>query len=100
MESLGTAEGQPQTPVNVEEGRSSAQEERDGIEWKPGRQEYAVMITIATVSLMVALDATILVPVLPVSIPFHDAPAPTVYTRSLTPSWALAKSSRYAGTRS
>jgi hypothetical protein len=37
-----------------------------GAEWKPGKQEYAVMITIAVVSLMVALDATILVPVLPV----------------------------------
>ncbi|OIW27919.1 MFS general substrate transporter [Coniochaeta ligniaria NRRL 30616] len=34
-------------------------------EWKPGKQEYAVMVTIAVVSLMVALDATILVPVLP-----------------------------------
>lgn len=35
-------------------------------EWKPGRQEYAVMITVAVISLMVALDATILVSVLPV----------------------------------
>ncbi|KAB5583489.1 major facilitator superfamily transporter [Coniochaeta sp. 2T2.1] len=38
---------------------------KDGSEWKPGKQEYAVMITISVVSLMVALDATILVPVLP-----------------------------------
>ena len=35
-------------------------------EWKPGKQEYAVMITLAVISLMVALDATILVSVLPV----------------------------------
>ncbi|KAK4040810.1 major facilitator superfamily domain-containing protein [Parachaetomium inaequale] len=34
-------------------------------EWKPGKQEYAVMITLAVISLMVALDATILVSVLP-----------------------------------
>lgn len=36
-------------------------------EWKPGRKEYAVIITLSVVSLMVALDATILVSVLPVS---------------------------------
>ncbi len=36
-------------------------------QWKPGKKEYAVMITLAIVSLMVALDATILVSVLPVS---------------------------------
>jgi hypothetical protein len=35
------------------------------LEWKPRRQEWFVMITLATISLMVALDATILVPVLP-----------------------------------
>ncbi|KAL2163263.1 hypothetical protein VTH06DRAFT_5319 [Thermothelomyces fergusii] len=35
------------------------------IDWKPGKQEYAVMITLAIISLMVALDATILVSVLP-----------------------------------
>ncbi|KAK0610045.1 major facilitator superfamily domain-containing protein [Bombardia bombarda] len=34
-------------------------------EWKPGRSEYAVMGTLAVISLMVALDATILVSVLP-----------------------------------
>ncbi|KAK4143460.1 major facilitator superfamily domain-containing protein [Dichotomopilus funicola] len=34
-------------------------------EWKPGKQEYAVMLTLAVISLMVALDATILVSVLP-----------------------------------
>lgn len=35
------------------------------LDWIPGRQEWFVMITLATISLMVALDATILVPVLP-----------------------------------
>jgi hypothetical protein len=35
--------------------------------WKPLEQEYLVMLTISILSLMVALDATILVPVLPVS---------------------------------
>ena len=35
-------------------------------EWKPGSKELAVMVTLAIISLMVALDATILVSVLPV----------------------------------
>lgn len=39
------------------------------VEWKPGKKEYAVMLTLALISLMVALDATILVSVLPVSEP-------------------------------
>ncbi|KAK3324832.1 major facilitator superfamily domain-containing protein [Cercophora scortea] len=34
-------------------------------DWKPGKQEYAVIGTLAIISLMVALDATILVSVLP-----------------------------------
>jgi len=38
------------------------------LEWKAGKKEYALMITIAVISLMVALDATILVSVLPVRI--------------------------------
>jgi hypothetical protein len=37
-------------------------------EWKPRRGEYLVMATLSVISLMVALDATILVPVLPVSL--------------------------------
>jgi len=35
-------------------------------DWKPQKQEYLVMATLATISLMVALDATILVSILPV----------------------------------
>ncbi|KAK1976438.1 major facilitator superfamily transporter [Colletotrichum cereale] len=34
-------------------------------DWTPGREEYAIMATISVISLMVALDATILVPALP-----------------------------------
>ena len=37
------------------------------VEWKPQKQEYLVMLTLSIISLMVALDATILVTVLPVS---------------------------------
>ena len=35
-------------------------------EWKAGKEEWMIILVIAIVSLMVALDATILVPVLPV----------------------------------
>lgn len=53
---------------------SKLEELRDAVrqaEWRPGKQEYAVMATLAVISLMVALDATILVSVLPVSLPSH-----------------------------
>jgi len=36
-------------------------------EWKPTKKEMVIMITLAFISMMVALDATILVTVLPVS---------------------------------
>ena len=36
------------------------------LEWKAGKEEWMIILVIAIVSLMVALDATILVPVLPV----------------------------------
>lgn len=39
--------------------------EEDELEWKLGRQELLVMISLMLVSLIAALDATILVPVLP-----------------------------------
>ncbi|KAI9820041.1 MAG: hypothetical protein M1827_006612 [Pycnora praestabilis] len=35
-------------------------------EWKAGRQEYLIMLSLSIVSLMVAIDASILVPALPV----------------------------------
>lgn len=50
-------------PSNMEKGLAPEPE------WKPGKQEYAVMLTLAVISLMVALDATILVSVLPVCCP-------------------------------
>lgn len=37
-------------------------------EWKAGKEEWLIILVIAIVSLMVALDATILVPVLPVGV--------------------------------
>lgn len=37
-------------------------------DWKAGRQEWLIMIVLLIVSLMASIDATILVPVLPVSI--------------------------------
>jgi hypothetical protein len=36
------------------------------LNWKPGPGEWAILACLAIVSLVVALDATILVPVLPV----------------------------------
>jgi hypothetical protein len=53
----------PSVPVpgDVESAKSSQ------VEWKPQKQEYLVMLTLSIISLMVALDATILVTVLPVS---------------------------------
>lgn len=36
-------------------------------EWKASRREWLIIIVLATISLMVSLDATILVPILPVS---------------------------------
>jgi hypothetical protein len=37
-------------------------------QWKPQKSEWLIMITLSLMSLMVALDATILVSVLPVSV--------------------------------
>lgn len=37
-------------------------------DWTAGRQEWLIMIVLLIVSLMASIDATILVPVLPVSI--------------------------------
>jgi hypothetical protein len=48
-------------PDDVESAKGSQ------VEWKPQKQEYLVMLTLSIISLMVALDATILVTVLPVS---------------------------------
>lgn len=62
-------------PSNIEESSTQfagqkAQQEPTASdpEWKAGRDEWLIIIVLAIVSLMVALDATILVPVLPVSV--------------------------------
>ena len=46
-------------------GRDVESTEDGMVKWKPQKQEWMVMITLAIISVMVALDATILVPVLP-----------------------------------
>lgn len=43
------------------------EEDDDYVSWKPGRQELMILGCLAIVSLVVALDGTVLVPVLPVS---------------------------------
>jgi predicted MFS family arabinose efflux permease len=47
-------------PADLEKHSKSS-----GTDWKPQKQEYLIMFTIAFISLVVALDATILVSVLP-----------------------------------
>ncbi|RMD42684.1 hypothetical protein DV735_g2406, partial [Chaetothyriales sp. CBS 134920] len=51
------------TMSQVDLEKQEAREDPDP--WKPGRSEWLVMITMAVCSLTVALDSTILVPVLP-----------------------------------
>ena len=41
--------------------------EREIVEWRPQKEEWLVVISVFLLYLMVALDATIVVPVLPVS---------------------------------
>ena len=52
--------------VPSEEERTDPSPEISKTEWKPGPGEWLILICLAIVSLVVALDATILVPVLPV----------------------------------
>jgi len=52
------ASPQNEAPISVAEAHE---------EWKPRRQEYLIMITLSLISVMVALDASILTPALPVS---------------------------------
>lgn len=54
----------PHTP---RESSLDVEEEDDFVNWKPGRQELMILGCLAIVSLVVALDGTVLVPVLPVS---------------------------------
>jgi hypothetical protein len=58
-----SADEKPSLPVpgDIESTQSSQ------VEWKPQKQEYLVMLTLSIISVMVALDATIPVTILPVS---------------------------------
>jgi len=48
-------------------------------EWTPTKKEWLVMTSLAFISLMVSLDATILVTVLPVSIASLSCNSPSTY---------------------
>lgn len=61
--------GHDDISTSYDGGAQMERGETPEVEWKPGKKEYAVMLTLALISLMVALDATILVSVLPVSEP-------------------------------
>lgn len=49
------------------EGMEISDSAEPDLDWKAGKEEWAIIIVLAVVSLMVALDATILVTALPVS---------------------------------
>ena len=53
------------TGFPLRDKEASASKSSFATDWKPQRQEYLIMLTIAFISLVVALDATILVSVLP-----------------------------------
>jgi hypothetical protein len=58
--------------IGLETGlRSTPEASSPKPEWKPGPGEWAILTCLAIVSLVVALDATILVPVLPVCSLLH-----------------------------
>lgn len=50
-----------------EKSLATSSVENPAEEWKAGRQEWLIMITLVVISLMAAIDATILVTALPVS---------------------------------
>jgi hypothetical protein len=59
--SLSTSDSM--TQVDIEAKREAGVPE----EWKPQKKELLIMVSLSFISLMVALDATVLVTVLPVS---------------------------------
>jgi hypothetical protein len=61
-----TPEELPWTDESTPPGSSNHVSGEQPSDWKPQKNEYMVMYSISIISLMVALDATILVPVLPV----------------------------------
>jgi hypothetical protein len=52
-----------QMQTSLEEGATAVVEEEV---WRPRQQEYLIMTSLSLISLMVALDAAILMPALPV----------------------------------
>ena len=65
----------------VTDAEVAGEKEEKTPQWKPRRHEWMVMITLATISLMVALDATILVPVLPtLSLDLHGTTNDALWT--------------------
>jgi hypothetical protein len=58
----------------MSESNIEAKGERQTLDvWKPQKKELVIMISLSFISLMVALDATILVTVLPVSPKRHSS---------------------------
>ena len=55
-------------PIRTEEGSKDEKQATDesSVDWKAGRQELFILITLSIISLMVSLDATVIVPSLPV----------------------------------
>lgn len=47
--------------------KANEEYERPNEDWRPCRQEYLIFASLSLISLMVALDSSILVPALPVS---------------------------------
>lgn len=66
MSSTTLLDSDTMSTIDIEGKRESSVAE----EWKPSKKELLIMISLSFVSLMVALDATILVTVLPVSLGF------------------------------
>lgn len=62
----------PEEPsFDTELGEHDAVKKQPRAEWKAGKQEWLVMVLLLVVSLLASIDATILVPVLPVSSVFR-----------------------------
>lgn len=68
MTSLGEPKNVTQQDVTETSSDLNGAEVSEADVWKPGKQEWRIILCLCIVSLIVALDATILVPALPVSI--------------------------------
>lgn len=58
----------PAEPHEAEVAEDVSQDGETGVPWKPQREELLVMISLAVISFIVSLDATIIVPALSVSL--------------------------------